>query len=1113
MNFLPTGAVETNGYKNGAVLDKSCTEFTPYDISIRGLHVSGTPTLAPIVVDKVGPESAAIPADGLGKPYMAYAGFMVCLNDLTPTIYTGGNVSGSVQLSARKFRSRDSMHSDISPIYPPPAFEVSNLPTAAYTWLTLNTSTQQKLAQSFTVQSQVVIGETVDLSKNEQVFGAVLLLLRKSVGATGTVKVSIYSDNAGTPQFSQYVSRVINIATGLTDDSVGANETFIFDGAASLATGGTFWVVLDAANLTGTVEVATKAGAFAGAIKLYNGSSWSAGAAGVDFYFRVLPEGGSSRFAHTNFIELTSKKIGINGYWFLQDDTLYEDYDCIQLLIKEATLGDGFKVVATLPIASLPTNGTEIIFNGDLDTTASDIEIFPFYNRPFGGHLGGVSVQDGKQERMVLFGQPGFDNYTSMLNPVYLGTAAVSDIETDPILLFSNSTPEITFFGFPTDYATVYPVLNNRIITIYRSNDGQYSQFGGTNNIPLGGYEQLRAILSVLDNSGDAVIKLTNVRGSTYRYHVTAPDFSILRAEFRKQVFGQIDKWSDYMYLYFINYDGTYTAANIVDRWMINHRVIVEGQGENEVVRVDRFADGSNTGSPYINGNWYPTNKIRVIEPWSGEDGYGQFSLVRDQDTLFIGGGRADTWEGTAISYRLPVISSTGIRAIGICKGQLVAVCEDEQIFTISLSITDPATYEDSIGFDVTQDDQTAIVTRTFSYSFCGPSKLIVDDANNVYWQGSSGIYKFDLNTVSTITKGMQEKFKDFFAPGFIHVTGAVDIDHQYSDTGTMYFGGYALASRPYRMNNMRTDTVIDSSGTGNTDPKIVVWGDMRLRQNNVLMYNLSEKTFATLSGYGDIESMCAVCMSDGTKNVVAGAGGQLWLLRQGNYTYGKINGNDLYIASITAHFFPDDENGWPTIVLPAAFDTTPYDVSGWEQYLQAGVFIAKISENGFFELAEIISRCPLPDTYGSEAVAFVLRPANTWTISEDEDTVYRVIFGAKPWRLILPILIASPPNKSVRINKINARLSDGVDTEYFTAFEWPFYFQMRNSADTTVTPITSVDQLYTRTDTTENLFDEMVDLAENSVLQSGIFGGIHPPNADLQIIELTVYWQEQLGG
>jgi len=1105
-NFLPANAVEPNGYKNGAVLDKAPTEFFPYHVSVRGRHVTGTPTFAPIVVDKVGPESSpSAPADDLGKPYMAYAGFMPCLDNLSPTLYTGGSVSGNVQLSARKYRSRDGMHSDISPIYPPPAVEISNLPSASYTWLALNTSTQQLLAQSFTT-ANTITNLAVPLSKNEQTFGAALLKLRKSTGATGNIKVSIYNDSGGSPQFPMYTSRVISVAD-LTDVSTGADYTFIFDGVAALASGGTYWLVLSAANLVGTVDWATKAGSFVGEIKIYNGSSWGAGTAGVDAYFKLLAEGGSARFAHNNSMVLSSHKIGINGYWFLADDIKYEDYDCIQLLIRESSLGDGFRVVSTLPIESLPTNGTEIIFNGDISTTASDIEIFPFYNRPFGGHIGGLSLNDGKQERLILWGQPGFDNYTSMLNQVYFATAPVQQIETDPFVLAINSLPEITFYGYPSDYATVYAALNNRILTVYRTDGTQYSEFGGLTDIPLLGYEQFRAILSVLDSSGTAVIKLTNIRGSLLRYNA-ASDPSILRAELRKQVFGQIEKWSDSMFLYFKNPNGTYSAANIVDRWMINHRAIVEGQGEGEIIRVDRFADGLNTGSPYINGNWYPTNKIRLVSPWAGENGYGQFSLVADKQTLFIGGGRADNWEGTAPSMRLPIISRAGIRAVGLCKGQLTAVCEKDEIYIINLSIVEPETFEDAVGFDVTANEFSQITKRMFGYTHAGPPTLATDEYSNIYWQGAEGIYQFDLNAVNLISRDSeQEKFATFYSPGFIHVNGALDNSHQYGPV--MYFGGYALDSRPFRMNNMRTDIVIDSSGTGNTDPKTVVWGDIRLRQNNLLAYNVKKQTWTTLYGYGDAESMCSVMMSDGKQHMLAGAGGFLFVFKPNNYTYGRINNHNLYFDSVTAEFFVDDSLSKPVIVL-SSVDEEDFDVSGWEQYLQSGVFLAKIDSTGFFELAEIISRCPIPAGSTGE-VAFLLRPENTWTISDDPAVSYGVIFGARQWRLLLPIMIAAPPNKSVRAERINAKLSDGLQPG--SAFQWPYYFILRNSAGTPNTPIAFDYELYLRSTTDELRFDQLVTITEMNVTQSGIFGGIHPPNSHLTVVEINVYYREQLGG
>jgi len=260
---------------------------------------------------------------------------------------------------------------------------------------------------------------------------------------------------------------------------------------------------------------------------------------------------------------------------------------------------------------------------------------------------------------------------------------------------------------------------------------------------------------------------------------------------------------------------------------------------------------------------------------------------------------------------------------------------------------------------------------------------------------------------------------------------------------------------------------------------------------------------------------MCSCLMWDGKQHLMVGAGGFISVFKPNNYTYGKINYNDLYIAALDVEYFQLDDNNSPIIVLPhSAVESTDFDISGWEQYLQSGIFIAKINnDTGYFELAEILSRCPLPAGYEDDVVAFLLRPFSTWTIPEEEGYEYGVIFGARFWRLLLPIITPDPPNKTVRIERINAELDDQIDTTLGVAFQWPYFFQMRGSKGTTVTPVISVDETYLRSSTDELRFDTLVTLTETNVTQSGIFGGIHPPNTHLNVNELTIYYREQFGG
>jgi hypothetical protein len=766
----------------------------------------------------------------------------------------------------------------------------------------------------------------------------------------------------------------------------------------------------------------------------------------------------------TEYFEATEeapKKLIITNLQDYADDAKYEDYDKIQVCIGSDVFGGEFVVVATLDL-----NQSEYTINTEdfLVNNKNNQTIQPFTNWPFSGHKQMMELRIGQNQHLVGMGLSKWDNYTDAPRVFHTGVKYLRKqqlVSGRVEWVFGNRvgqsilwTQGLDGVSDPADYDGDGNSLDKMLCTVYRADPTLYGDVLGCQGA-LDGNRLFTCEVRI--ESG--VLVLGNINGSPIQVTngiAVGENGSGLRAEFRRKVLGSVEKGSDQVILTYAD-DGS--PALIASEWMVNNAVSINGvQGIGSIVRVDPLID-ANPNIPYINMQFFPTNKLTLLAPWAGEDGVGQFSLTGDTNSLFFGGDRADNWESTGPKLRYICNNTIPITAIGMCQGRMVVICEKDQIIDLDFpngGVFLPTTIQGIIGYDIGQDIQ-ASVPKKYAFTCVGQNSVQNDDMGNLYWAGTNAIYFYNLSSVIMLTTMKVEEFLKGVTPESLRLA-SMAMEANFAFSPAIRIGGFTRRfgftdkTNPlvtYKGTATKTDNYRNWNG-GEPEGEEITWHQIRQRRNKQLVFLMNTRQFIELEDFGEIHSITSVLCSDGSGRTMAGANGFLWLYAlpysqrsdESNfdhaYTIGRVNQESIYQMT----FGSSNESGFvngesPVVTFPPSM--APY-VDYYKYFELAGHLLTVIDPvTGDKVLAEVLFPTAFPEGI-INGVSLRIQPIPDTETFVDTEEDYNVILGARNCALTLPSINPGPEFTTVRIDSFIMEIEDGTPND---EFDWPLRWRV----------------------------------------------------------------------
>lgn len=1110
-NFFPTTANNVDGstyqtVKDGLLLTKWNAGAPFWHASIKGTHVCGSAYNRPMLVSQ-----------GDNKPYVAPLGLSVPVTAPNVQIFSSGTIDGAVQLGMRKFNSKTGCASDFTPIWPPAGIEVAvALPDVGErATINLNRAADSPvntaIAQKFTVPSTIATASggnsSAPIPATSRLTYQSVTLQMKLVGtpaAGDAVKVVIYAaDASGMPSQRTAESELVALSS-LSTATWGASVTFNFVEDLLLTPAAVFFIGIVPDYTAGTVyaQVVVDNTSSAGAasdIKLLQSGAWANYSdADSDIVFSLNPS--SAQRGHFNYVDLTGKYVNITNLDTVAADAVYEDYDCVQVMVV-STLTDGeWKILRTMPIdTDVPasTDGNFAINQAIANASVlNQPSVLPFFNRPFGGMQQIISYQEGEQQRLVGFGMPGWDNWKDA--PIAVRATVTSLIRGDdvgsgndiPQWVIGSYNFETSTWTSATSYATP-SAADGYLVTIFKTETASQED---------GGVEIMRGVLNW--NAAESVLEVLNARGQGLEYRNT----TYLRMEIRRQVLASVTKGSTLVQLFYEN--GT-TPAYQADQWMVNHTLKLMGQDAPPVTVLKCQKKSSANPVPYVSRKYFPSNELYLETAWKGTTGTGQLGLVEDRNTIMFGGGRDDEYQGTSPKLWLTLDNTRPVMAIGACKGLLIALTKGTELFKINVgNIVTPNTVEALAGFGITSAVETE--RMLLNYTCIGWTGTVTDHNGDLYCIGGEGIYRFDLNSMNCITNNVvSDRFKSYGTKTKQTAWAVLDPGMRFETA--IRFGGFFIGDE-FRQPTPRTDTYMDLYRQYDflTDQLVAptysfTWKDFRLRKDVQMVYLTGRNGWVSVDKQMAMDSGCTALDDQGRYRVMIGGEGRIWMYGPSAvdgstsddacYTIARVAGEEVYVEGKAAADF--------TSVAPYTVEFGLDEItrgSEWMWAARAGVFLYKISDDGTTEKAEIL----FPTTNDGDGPVFLLKPNTTWTITTG--ATYDVILGGREWAVTLPAIVPSNINGSVDWRAFKLAINDnGSGT-----FEWPLQVHPFRSSGAGSANLAAQDIYnYTRTDFQDNRFQHNFMLDQPSYEFYPRFFGVAPPDSHMTFERLgIIYWE-----
>ena len=1078
--LIPTvGTFTAEGKREGIVLSKVPADLQVWHASIRGQHVAGAGHNAPVRVRRTGPTTRGVACLGLQVPVVTPA----------VTISSGGNLSGRVQIAIQKLNSRSGATSDITPIYPPPGIDIPVTP-AQTSYAALNASSNVALAQGLTVVSTL---QGCALTGSNQYFSkAVLSLMTSGALVSGDyVRVGLMWDSAGSPAGNNFVVSERVLVTQLSAVAF-ADVTFRFPNEIAIPSGSVIHAVLVAGSTTEVRWATGTTPAYAGGQAMRNNGSWVAVGGSADFIMTLY--GGTNVRAHDNFLTLASQYFTVTNLSSIAGlDVSYEDFDSLVVCIRTPEL-DGWAAVNQ----ALATDST-VNYNTSLDigSIGTQRRVIPTFNRPMGGLRHVVSYQVGQVKRLIGVGRPGWDNW---VDGALVNTAGVKWVRRAGTIgaYLSN---RYVFSGDEAgeeqglDGLSDLTAYNNMLVTLYDCRGDIAAGMPGPRTVPQGGVEIFRGKMDVVATIGF----IEELTGSPASHKAGTVAGNMVRAEFRRQVYATVTKGSATVSLTYAD-DGS--PAYIAHLWMIGTKIKVGTLtiGDETVMRVTPLA--SPRPIPWPTQIYFPSAELILETPFTGTTGSGQFSIEPETKTIYFGGGRADSWEGTAAKLalkRLPI--KNPIVGLHILSDQLCAITEDDQVVALTFprGITEPESVSSAVAYDISSEVGFRIVPLKIQCSSW--RSFTIDSDKRAYFTGNTGAYSADQQVGELISaNAMFERFQQLHRSTITDAAAAFDPQHTYNPC--IRFCGIGKKNE-YRTLFSRSDRFLDPNYTMLPNDVTISWHMIRIRRQVQMLYFPSTDTWTSLDNFGDTDSVTTVLMKDGNRRILSGANGRLMLYGSpavfGNnevtdvYSINRVRGEAWLAEGVlgTAITSQADGDATDTISVSALSETGAEVNIGYGPFFQSGMWVYKIASDGTWEKAEIL----FPTTNRAADITLLVNPTFPWTrINADE---YTLLFGAREFSIELATFWPKGKFTSVGLEWMRIVVEDNNAED---AFPWPMRLEILTpGGKPTLDRLTTVQigRAGTRELRYERTFNPIIGAFTTIRLR-----GLAPPDSHLRILE-----------
>jgi len=702
----------------------------------------------------------------------------------------------------------------------------------------------------------------------------------------------------------------------------------------------------------------------------------------------------SARFSDRT-ITLTNNQVIVDNLQQIAADAQFESFDKIQILISSNQLNGTWRVIKTVGLTE-----TQTILNVNITDLIPTQEIVFYNNLCLPGMKNLVPVDFGGTQNLVGYGLPGF---SSVNDGPWIARAGVSYLTTNRISSSNGGfmnfialarrvgntwLPGIEGFDDPTELTGCKVALYRCDPTVYET---VLDNSSNTLHIPLGGQLLITGTIVVQDGialiqnpSGDVP---TLLQGKPYTDD-SGPGTGI-RAEFRQTVNATVSRGSDIVNLSYANGNPAYIA----DRWMIAHEMTLSTvAGTGVVWRIEPLGQNNNeAGSFYPSRAYFPSNVFRLLEPWNGASGTGEFQLVTDSTSLFFGGSLKTNFFTYSINTVLKLSSlRSPIMALGGCRGRLVAICQSEQIVVLespSGGIYVPRTFGQFAAYDVGLDVQATI--RNTSHT-CASPWTTNDAAGDLYFKGADEkAYKFD--TVQPIPVSDQITGEYFRRQAEHSSTQIVQTPGQLYSQGVQ-FARMALKNdyhtRQWWQVVVRDFFALDEDGFP-TDTTVQFQDVRPLNTQRIAVYP-DRRSWVRQENLGEVDAACSAVSVEGEARLAYGSNGRIFIFGKSSiegenspefcYTLGRTDQESLYFLNFPdTQFVPAAEGDE---FLPSIYfysDQMPVPNYRGLQFLMTGILVCKIptdfNDASTIEWAEII--CPtvnpseLPDDPQEQVLGF----------------------------------------------------------------------------------------------------------------------------------------------
>lgn len=861
--------------------------------------------------------------------------------------------------------------------------------------------------------------------------------------------------------------------------------------------------------------------------RIYANSAWGTSLAAPFFAWeasRSQVKARDSRVAPF-YATLSDNKLKVTNLNLVGDDSRFEDFDKVQVLLGSDVFQGGFRVAATVD-----TGTPEVEINQVLDDFVGEEEVVPFTNWPFGGHKGMIRANFGGNSNLIAFGQHGFSSYRDSdfavgcerhaLQSMTRGTIGQSTVWA--IGSYSSSWTD----GVQNGTQALREALDGMVCEIYEQKDRAFyatrTDGSTTKTVPLEGtligqgrlrHSVYHGIMLLEEAVGELVPFSSQLPANA------EPGQSIFRMEVRRPIFARVQTGSDVVKLLTRESEATaLSPCNIGNEWMLHHTLRVIGiEGQALVIRVEPLGE-PRIDSPYPTQQYFPSDTLRLEEAWSGSSGTGLLELLPDNRSLWFGQSAVNGREMTAAKLRLRTGTGSPIVALGLCKGVPVAVCAKDEVLVIqSNGLAEPGTLVDWAGYDISQ---VVDVQSQKAQHSCVSPRVANDFWGNLYWIGEgSRVYRFDLSSVEAVSAEVAEDELSQWVQGMNSQLSLVGMSGGGSEPSIHVLGGYT--SKHYYATSGRNEALYVDAGTGGESQGTVRWNDIRPRRNRRMVYLPKGGNWLNAPEFGDADTAASLLTTDGSSRLAVLSKGRISL-------YGKrsVRGSTETIPfSIQTSgqgtstevgswgLGDNDQSIWGLAAATVNVPTILFPLSNPAFAQLAGIKAWKVQDDGQWEPTELLCAGSAPQT---TTTLFNSRALVSFTGSGSSS--YFVMWGARPFKIKLPTLRARPPRLGVTLERIQFVIekwsaSSGMpDFPMLVTIEGSQGIGTQDAGKVTVTRRFVYGSTMTGTNVDQELrFDELIEMDGSPHAEVTVtIEGLAPTDQNIAIGPVKLTWREQ---